>query len=97
MPTPQFVTADMLKHAMDDWATEADWAKAAAWINDMIEQNRPYRRGIYRTFDGHAAYVSGPKAQTAWDIDGGHRISMDDVTRVYLRKPEPFDLPGRGE
>ena len=29
------------------------------------------KRGIYETEYGNTAYVSGPKARTAWDMDMG--------------------------
>ena len=35
-----------------------------------------FKRGIYETEYGNAAYVSGPKAKTAWDLDMAERIFM---------------------
>ena len=50
-------------------------------------------RGIYETDYGNAAYVSGPKAKTAWDLDMGERIPISAVTAKWLRKAEPTDKP----
>lgn len=52
-------------------------------------------RGIYKTIYGNAAYVSGPKAKTAWDLDMAERIPISMVTTKFLRKAEPGDS-GRG-
>jgi len=49
------------------------------------------KRGIYETTYGNAAYVSGPKAQTARDLDMGERIPISEVTTKFLRKAEPGD------
>ena len=51
------------------------------------------KRGIYRTAYGNAAYVSGPNAKTAWDLDMGEYISMEMVTNEFIRKAEPTDKP----
>jgi hypothetical protein len=51
------------------------------------------KRGIYETTYGNAAYVSGPKAKTAYDIDMAERIPMSEVTEKFLRKAEPQDAP----
>ena len=51
------------------------------------------RKGIYRTTYGNAAYVSGPKAKTAWDLDMGERIPMSEVLPEFIRKAEPGDTP----
>lgn len=51
------------------------------------------KRGIYRTKFGSAAYVSGPKAKTAFDLDMGANIPLSEVTEEFIRKPEAFDLP----
>jgi len=42
-------------------------------------------RGIYETEYGNAAYVSGPKAKTAWDLDMGERIPISMVTDTLIR------------
>jgi len=42
-------------------------------------------RGVYETTYGNAAYVSGPKAKTAWDLDMGERIPISEVTNTLLR------------
>jgi hypothetical protein len=52
---------------------------------DNVVFKLPFRRGIYETEYGNAAYVSGPKAKTAWDIDGGQRIPIESVTHKFLR------------
>lgn len=51
------------------------------------------KRGIYETEYGNAAYVSGPKAKTAYDLDMAERIPMAMVTDKWLRKAEPTDAP----
>lgn len=51
------------------------------------------RKGIYETEYGNAAYVSGPKAKTAWDLDSAERIPIYMVTSKFLRKAEPGDTP----
>jgi hypothetical protein len=43
-------------------------------------------RGIYETEYGNAAYVYGPDAKTAWDIDMGERIPIEMVTDNLLRE-----------
>jgi hypothetical protein len=48
-------------------------------------------RGIYETTYGNAAYVSGPKAKSAYDLDMGERIPIGEVTPIFLRKAEPQD------
>ena len=49
------------------------------------------KRGIYETDYGNAAYVSGPKAKTAYDLDMGERVSIQVVTDKWIRKAEPSD------
>ena len=51
------------------------------------------KRGIYETTYGNAAYVSGPKAKTAYDLDMAERIPISEVTDKFLRKAEPQDAP----
>lgn len=51
------------------------------------------KRGVYETTYGNAAYVSGPKAKTAFDLDMGERIPIEEVTEKFLRKAEPTDTP----
>ena len=51
------------------------------------------KRGIYETSYGNAAYVSGPKAKTAWDLDMAERVPISEVTTKFLRKAEPGDTP----
>jgi hypothetical protein len=53
------------------------------------------KRGVYETTYGNAAYVSGPKAKLAWDIDMAERVPLSEVTDKFLRKAEPGDGPGR--
>jgi hypothetical protein len=52
------------------------------------------KRGIYETEYGNAAYVSGPSAKTAYDLDMAERIPMSMVTSKFIRKAEPTDKPG---
>ena len=50
------------------------------------------RKGIYRTLDGNAAYVSGPYAHTAFDMDMGERIPISEVdSRKYIRASDEGD------
>ena len=49
------------------------------------------KRGIYETEYGNAAYVSGPKAKTAYDLDMAERIPIQLVTETLIRKAEPGD------
>jgi hypothetical protein len=52
------------------------------------------KRGIYHTHYGNAAYVSGPSAKTAWDLDSCERIPISEVDeKSYVRKAEDFDKP----
>ena len=51
------------------------------------------KRGIYETVYGNAAYVSGPKAKTAFDLDSAERIPIEMVTPKFIRKAEPSDSP----
>lgn len=50
--------------------------------------------GIYETSYGNAAYVSGPKAKTAFDLDMQERIPVSLLNpRKWIRKAEPGDRP----
>ena len=52
------------------------------------------KKGIYETTYGNAAYVSGPKAKTAFDLDMGERIPISEVNfDKFIRKAEPTDSP----
>jgi hypothetical protein len=52
------------------------------------------KRGVYETDYGNAAYVSGPRAKTAWDLDRQARIPIEWVlSDKFLRKAEPTDSP----
>ena len=57
------------------------------------------KKGIYETIYGNAAYVSGPKAKFAFDLDMGKRIPISEVTETFIREAEPSDSPSnrRGE
>ena len=49
-------------------------------------------KGIYLTHWGNAAYVSGPKAKTAWDLDMAERIPIDCVNlHKFIRPATPSD------
>lgn len=50
------------------------------------------RRGVYRTIYG-TAYVSGPKAKRAYDLDMGEYIPMSLVTSERIRDAEDSDEP----
>ncbi len=49
------------------------------------------KKGVYETEYGNAAYVSGPNAKTAKDLDSGERIPIELVTTKLLREAEPCD------
>ena len=49
------------------------------------------KRGVYETEYGNAAYVSGPKVKSAYDIDMGEHIPISMVTNKLIRKAEPMD------
>lgn len=51
------------------------------------------KRGIYETTWGNAAYVSGPNAKTAWDLDMAERIPMSEVTGKFIREAHESDEP----
>jgi len=54
------------------------------------------RRGIYETDYGNTAYVSGPNAKTAYDLDMGERIPIEAVNPdKWVRKAEPGDKPSQ--
>ena len=53
------------------------------------------KRGIYETEYGNAAYVSGPQAKTAWDLDMGERIPIEAVlSDKFIRKADLTDRHG---
>ena len=54
---------------------------------------RKLNKGIYETEYGNAAYVSGPSAKTAWDLDMAERIPIELVTSKFIRKAEYSDTP----
>lgn len=52
------------------------------------------KKGIYETIYGNAAYVSGPTAKTAWDLDMGERIPLNQVDpNKFIRAAKPSDTP----
>lgn len=52
------------------------------------------KKGIYETSYGNAAYVSGPQAKTAWDLDMAEKIPISAVNpNRFIRKAEPGDTP----
>lgn len=55
------------------------------------------KRGIYETTYGNAAYVSGPNAKYAYDLDMAERVPMSEVTDKWIRKAESTDSPYREE
>ncbi len=66
---------------------------AETGLHTEVEQPRRLKRGIYETTYGNAAYVSGPKATTAYDLDMAECIPISEVTDKWLRKAEPYDSP----
>lgn len=52
-------------------------------------------RGVYTTSHGTRAIVAGPEARTAYDLDCGRRIPIEDVTRTKLRDVTPDDIADR--
>jgi len=55
------------------------------------------KRGIYETEYGNAAYVSGPKASTAYDLDMAERIPIAMVTDKRIRDAEDIDMAEDGD
>ena len=53
------------------------------------------KKGVYETFYGNAAYVSGPKTKTAFDLDMQEYIPISEVTDKLIRPAEPTDRPSR--
>jgi hypothetical protein len=53
----------------------------------------PFKKGIYETVYGNAAYVSGPKAKSAWDLDAKEAIRLSVVTHKFLRPATSKDTP----
>ena len=51
------------------------------------------KRRIYKTEYGNAAYVAGPSAKTAYDLDMAERIPIEVVTQEFIRKAELSDVP----
>lgn len=51
------------------------------------------RRGIYQTEYGNAAFVAGPGARTAYDLDMAERIPIELVTAKFVRVAEDEDEP----
>lgn len=52
------------------------------------------KRGIYETWYGNAAFVPGPKAKTAWDLDAATRIPVSEVDETkYIRPATKDDTP----
>jgi len=51
------------------------------------------KKGIYETVYGNAAYVSGDRAKTAFDLDSAEKIPISMVTSKFIRKAEPQDAP----
>ena len=56
---------------------------------DFVLHTR-HTRGIYETEYGNAAYVSGPRAKTALDIDMGERIPMCMVTLRWIGRANDY-------
>lgn len=54
------------------------------------------KRGIYETIYGNAAYVSGPSAKWAWDLDMAERIPLSMLTKKLLRPANENDTPPPG-
>ena len=47
------------------------------------------KKGIYETWYGNAAYVPGPHATTAYDLDMGERIPISEVNEgKFIRSAE---------
>jgi hypothetical protein len=61
--------------------------------NHLLPSINRLKRGIYETSYGNAAYVSGPSAKTAFDLDMVERIPISEVTNKLIRKAEAMDKP----
>jgi hypothetical protein len=47
------------------------------------------KKGIYQTIYGNTAFVSGPSAKTAYDLDMGEKIPISEVDSTkFIRKAE---------
>ncbi len=56
--------------------------------------NGKFKRGIYETDYGNSAYVSGPKARRAWDLDAREWVPIEMVDAAKrLRDTEDCDEP----
>lgn len=51
--------------------------------------NMGLKRGLYETEYGNVAYVSGPHAKTAKDLDSGDRIPIALVTTKRMENKDP--------
>jgi hypothetical protein len=52
------------------------------------------KKGIYETWYGNAAYVSGPSAKKAWDLDMGEYIAISEVNpNKFIRAAQKSDTP----
>jgi hypothetical protein len=49
------------------------------------------KKGIYETIYGNAAYVSGPNAKSAWDLDMAERVPLNVITDKFLRPATEHD------
>lgn len=70
----------------------ADQARKIAKLAVRMEQlggraitKLKLKRGVYKTQYGTHAYVSGPKAKTAFDVDMQKRIPLGIVTETWIR------------
>lgn len=59
----------------------------------LKEAKRTFKKGIYLTSYGNAAYVGGHWSKTAYDLDMGERIPIEEVTTKFIREAEDSDLP----
>lgn len=52
------------------------------------------RKGIYRTYDGNAVYVSGPNAKSAYDMDAAERVPISEVDpKSFVRTVAKGETP----
>lgn len=51
------------------------------------------KRGVYETEYGNSAYVSGPNARTAWDLDARTRVPIEMIDESTWREANDGDEP----
>jgi hypothetical protein len=78
-----------------EWRRIADGRQIArARSGGQCMATKQLARGIYETTYGNTAYVSGPKAKTAYDLDMAERIPISEVNPdKWVRDANDCDEP----